>query len=144
MLDLTDKGMCNSYDPRFKDWYTSAATGPKDIVIVLDKSGSMGSGDPPRISLAYDAAMAIIDTFGAFDFVGIVLFDHQVYAYSDTLLPATSANKERLRQYLNDNFKDNNNGGTNFRDSIRKAFDVLKVSANTASCTARCNLKEKE
>ena len=35
----------SSYDPRFRPWYVSAASGPKDIVIVLDVSGSMdGNG----------------------------------------------------------------------------------------------------
>ena len=43
LTDLSTSGaMCDSYDPRFRPWYASTATGPKDVVLVLDKSGSMG------------------------------------------------------------------------------------------------------
>ena len=81
-----------------------------------------------RIGLAYDAAMTIIDTFGTYDFVSIVLFDNGIQASHERCIPATSANKKQLREYLNSNFKDNPGGGTNFQDSLRKAFDILQVS----------------
>ena len=42
-----------SYDPRFREWFAGAAAGPKDVVIVVDTSGSMSG---PRMSLAQDAA----------------------------------------------------------------------------------------
>lgn len=29
------------YDPRFRPWFANAATGPKDVFIVIDSSGSM-------------------------------------------------------------------------------------------------------
>ena len=32
---------CDYYDPRYRPWYSAAVTGPKDIILVLDKSGSM-------------------------------------------------------------------------------------------------------
>jgi len=128
--------MCDGYDPRFRDWYTSAATGPKDIVLVLDKSGSMNNEN--RIGLAYDAAMTIIDTFGTYDFVSIVLFDNGIQASHERCIPATSANKKLFREYLNSNFKDNPGGGTNFQDSLRKAFDILQASIDSGT-TSTCN-----
>ena len=30
------------YDPRFRPWFTAATSGPKDVVIVVDASRSMG------------------------------------------------------------------------------------------------------
>ena len=32
---------CNTYDPRKRPWYIAASSGPKDIIIILDVSGSM-------------------------------------------------------------------------------------------------------
>ena len=34
-----------NYDPRRRPWYVSAASGPRDVVIVLDKSGSMDNSE---------------------------------------------------------------------------------------------------
>ena len=33
----------NNYDPRVRPWYVAASTGPKDVVLILDTSGSMGN-----------------------------------------------------------------------------------------------------
>ena len=35
-----DFGMFD-YDPRIRPWYVGASSGPKDVVLVLDTSGSM-------------------------------------------------------------------------------------------------------
>lgn len=34
---------CDEYDPRTRPWYTIAASGAKNVVILLDKSSSMRS-----------------------------------------------------------------------------------------------------
>ena len=47
------------YDPRFRPWYSSASSGPKKVVIVVDESGSM-SGN--REALARRATAAVLDT----------------------------------------------------------------------------------
>ena len=47
------------YDPRFRPWYAGAASGPKDVVIVIDSSGSMSGG---RIDMAIAAAKKVVDT----------------------------------------------------------------------------------
>ena len=31
----------NDYDPRVRPWYIAASSGPKDVILVLDTSGSM-------------------------------------------------------------------------------------------------------
>merc|ERR1719460_3097913 len=52
-------------------------------------------------------------------------------AYGDYLIPATVANKAALVNYINSNLVDA--GGTNFRDSLTKAFDILKASLGAGS-----------
>ena len=124
---LTAGDMCDRYDPRFRHWYASTATGPKDVVLVLDRSGSMSSDN--RIALARTAAYAVIDTLSDYDWVGVVLFNHAVMVYDDTLRAATPAKKAELKEWINGNLYAG--GGTNFRDSLTKAFDILQASLDS-------------
>jgi len=63
---------CNDYDPRFRPWYVGATTGPKNLVLVFDSSGSMTNAN--RNVLAVGAAINVIDTLGASDWFGFVSF----------------------------------------------------------------------
>ena len=47
-------------DPRIRPWYVAASSGPKDVVIVLDVSGSMSQYN--RLDLAKEAAETVINT----------------------------------------------------------------------------------
>jgi hypothetical protein len=139
LTDLTNAknskgiGMCDEYDPRFRPWYASTATGPKDVVLILDKSGSMG--DANRIALAKAAALAVIDTLSDYDYVGIVLFNNNVQAYGDELMPANPANKQAAFDWINSNVYEG--GGTNFQDSLNKGFEILRQSLASGS-TSMC------
>ncbi|CAM9523214.1 unnamed protein product, partial [Sphacelaria rigidula] len=63
---------CGSYDPRIRPWYVAASSGPKDVVIIVDISGSMGSEG--RLELAVDAVGSVLGTLNLHTFVNIVLF----------------------------------------------------------------------
>ena len=64
-------GGCDTYDPRFRPWYVSATAGAKNVILIIDVSGSMlGDG----ISLAKEAAASVVNTLGNSDFVGLVTF----------------------------------------------------------------------
>ena len=49
-------GKC--YDPRLRPWYAIAASGSKDVLIVIDVSGSMGTHG--RLQLAKDAVRVLL------------------------------------------------------------------------------------
>jgi uncharacterized protein YegL len=125
LTDLVDAGMCTGYDPRFRPWYSSIATGPKDVVLVLDMSGSMHNS---RINIAYDAAISVLKTFGSNDYIGVVLFDHRVETFHPTLVPMTAKNFALIKSYLDEHYDSSENGGTDFQISIRKAFNLLRDS----------------
>ncbi len=63
---------CRTYDNRKRPWYVAASSGPKDIIIILDISGSMSRQD--RISLAKQAAIDVISALTIGDHFGVVLF----------------------------------------------------------------------
>ena len=59
-------GNCSSYDNRFRPWYVETATPiPKHVVIVIDRSGSMGESNLIRI--AKDASKTVLDTLNPRD-----------------------------------------------------------------------------
>jgi hypothetical protein len=66
----TYQGKCPSFDPRIRNWYVAASSGPKNLVIILDVSGSMG--DLNRINLAKSAAKSVLDTLTFADYVNVI------------------------------------------------------------------------
>jgi hypothetical protein len=68
----------SSWDPRYRPWYVNVVTGPKDIVIVLDVSGSMSQGVTRNVK-AIEAMERLMLTFTERDYVGLVLFNDRAY-----------------------------------------------------------------
>ena len=123
-----------NYDPRFRPWYASGSTGPKDVVIVVDVSGSMGEAN--RYNLARQATGAVLDTLDWKDYVAVILFNHGVSAqYSTRLTPASEVNKDGIISWLNvQNFR---SGGTNFKIALDAAFATIQASI-AAGSTSMC------
>ena len=64
-----DTADCRSYDPRFRPFYVETATPePKDVVLVIDTSGSMHG---ERIVVAKEAAKTVLSTMNPRDRVSI-------------------------------------------------------------------------
>ena len=84
-----------TYDPRFRPWYAAAASGPKDMIVIIDRSGSMSSTD--RMALAIQAGKKVIDTLTEADFATVISFSDEAQAASKVLLQATEANKKARR-----------------------------------------------
>ena len=67
-------GTCGrKYDPRLRPWYLSASNGPKNVIFILDSSGSMGNFG--RMELLKNAAKQVIDSLTFADYIGLVDFD---------------------------------------------------------------------
>jgi len=122
-----------TYDARFRPWYASAASGPKDIVILLDVSGSMMSND--RIEMARKAAIKVLDTLLYVDYANIVLFDHEASVFSETMIPMTQANKDKMKTWIEANVFPK--GGTNFKVGLERAFNMM-MSSRSAHKSSFC------
>ena len=130
---------CGGYDPRIRPWYVAASSGPKDVVLVLDVSGSMANSG--RAALMVDAAKAVIKTLTISDWFQVVLFSSnaQILGASDEksttrLIQATKENKDRAIEDLDGV---SIGGGTNFQAGFSKAFDIIQTSVPqefTAGC----------
>ena len=89
----------------------------RDIVIVLDRSGSM-QGE--KIVQARDAAIRILDRLGAGDRFGIVSFSSSVSSFEGMLHPASNA--EQGREWVKDIRAE---GLTNISGALGEAMDLL-------------------
>lgn len=81
----------NVYDFRSSAWYVNAATSPKDIVILVDNSGSMTG---KLAGLAQATVEAILDTLSDDDYVNVYKFsditEETVPCFKDMLVQVTS------------------------------------------------------
>ena len=127
--------VCGTYDPRIRPWYVAASSGPKDVVLILDVSGSMRTAG--RADLMIDAARAVIKTLTIADWFSVVLFSSDATTlgrWQGYLQPATTANKIAMHASFD---SVHIGGGTNFKAGFAKAFEVLGASVEqeyTAGC----------
>eukprot|EP01083_Nonionella_stella_P109493 319343_1 len=115
-------GAYKNYDPRFRPWYVSAATGNKDVVILLDMSGSMKSEG--RKALAKEAVVSVLNTLGSSSFVNVVAFSDVITlsCFGTELVAATARNVAELVDFVEGL---NPSGQTDFSIAFDKAFTIL-------------------
>ena len=125
----------SSYDPRFRSWYVSAASGPKDVVIVLDVSGSMMQQG--RLALMQQASRKLLDTFSEVDYIGMVAFSSSATNAlgSTALIQATPANVALLKSWVNGLSAQ---GTTNFVAAFNNAFALLTASNGVSGSSSMC------
>ena len=109
--------------------YAAAASGPKDVVLVIDTSGSMAG---ELNTMAKQAAKMVIDTLTAVDYVTIVKYSSGAQAYSSTLVEATDANKDLLKAWIDAEI--DASGTTNFRAAFEKAWEVVDATTASSNC----------
>ena len=92
------------FDCRLQTWYIMAAASPKDVIILLDISGSMTG---LRLEIGKKLIEFILDTLTDNDFFNILTFSNSVQylfhnesAYMDTFVQAGKNNKEKYKRML--------------------------------------------
>uniref|UniRef100_A0AAR2IQG5 VWFA domain-containing protein n=1 Tax=Pygocentrus nattereri TaxID=42514 RepID=A0AAR2IQG5_PYGNA len=84
-----------SFDCRNRKWYIQAATSPKDVVILVDVSGSMKG---LRLTIARQTVSSILDTLGDDDFFNIIAYNQEIHyvepCLNGTLVQADRTNKD--------------------------------------------------
>ncbi|KAB0366676.1 hypothetical protein FD754_010832 [Muntiacus muntjak] len=90
-----------AFDCRNRKWYIQAATSPKDVVILVDVSGSMKG---LRMTIAKQTVSSILDTLGDDDFFNIIAYNEELHyvepCLNGTLVQADRTNKELTFIYL--------------------------------------------
>eukprot|EP00947_MAST-08B_sp_MAST-8B-sp1_P004339 g4339.t1 len=131
-------------DPRFRSWYADAASLPKDVIILIDSSGSMDEEVRPgrkRLDAAMDAADWVISTLSWVDHASVISFDSTARTVgptdSELLLPMTLEGRTLLKRYLRRDLQAF--GGTKMDVGLAKAFDTLersRAAGKSSSCAS--------
>lgn len=127
---------CSNYDPRLRPWFIAASSGPKDIIMIFDTSGSMltSTFSGTRHQQVQDALVALLGTLTTNDWVSLISFsdDAEVLGGFTTLQAATAAHISQLQTLVKARTA---SGGTNFLQPFRKAFQIFSASSETSGCT---------
>nr|CAD7588141.1 unnamed protein product [Timema genevievae] len=134
--ELSARSHQDMFDFRSSSWYIDASTSPKDIVILLDSSGSM-TGE--RREIAKSVVEAILDTLGNNDFVTVFKFSDQteelVPCFKDMLVQANMENIRELKNALDSTKSENI---ANFSSALITAFEILQKYNKTGQ-GSQCN-----
>uniref|UniRef100_A0A8C4NBD6 Calcium voltage-gated channel auxiliary subunit alpha2delta 2 n=1 Tax=Eptatretus burgeri TaxID=7764 RepID=A0A8C4NBD6_EPTBU len=121
------------YDVRRRPWYVQGAASPKDMLILMDVSGSM-SGMP--LNLMKTSVENMLDTLADDDFVNIVFFNDtaETVGCFKNLVQANVRNKRELKNAVQ---KMTAKGVTNYTAGLQYAFNQLLDTKNISR--ANCN-----
>eukprot|EP00948_MAST-09A_sp_MAST-9A-sp1_P001990 g1990.t1 len=127
----------SGYDPRFRPWYALAATGPKDILLILDVSGSMQKvhNGASRLARAKDAAKAVLRTLAPVDFVNVLAFStYATELYSPTLVNASAQNVNAIDAWIDQLTPLGQTWYNRAFDKANEIFQASRIADATSGC----------
>lgn len=120
------------YDCRRRSWYIETATCSKDVVILLDNSGSMNGF---RNYVAQYTVRSILETFSNNDFITIYNYssgiDEVIPCFNNTLVQATPENIAVFNDAVE---KLSPEGYANVTNAFIKAFQILEEYRMKRQC----------
>ncbi|XP_059352262.1 voltage-dependent calcium channel subunit alpha-2/delta-3-like isoform X2 [Daphnia carinata] len=124
------------FDCRLRPWYLQAAASPKDMIILVDTSGSMTG---VRKEIAKHVVLTLLDTLSENDFINIYKFSEVpipvVPCFKDKLV---QANLENVRELRNGMMESETNDIANFTSAFTTAFEIL-AKYNRTMQGSQCN-----
>ncbi|KAK3102553.1 hypothetical protein FSP39_012156 [Pinctada imbricata] len=116
-------GNIDMYDCRVRNWYIQASTSPKNILILIDTSGSMKG---LRMKIARKTIEKILDTLSDDDHFNIITYtDEPSYVeecFNGTMWPSNSENKKAMFSHFDDMEVKN---VANLSKALTVAFDLF-------------------
>ena len=111
------------YDARLRHWYISAAASPKDMIILLDGSGSMMG---QRKEIARNVVLKILDTLTDDDYVSVIRFANGLEPVAPCFgFDLVQASKVNVREFKEQTEGMNTSGIANFSIALSHAFETL-------------------
>lgn len=127
-----NRNQTDTYDCRKRSWYIETATCSKDVVILLDNSGSMTGY---RNYVAQLTIKSLLDTFSNNDFVNIYNYsktvEELVPCFEDMLVQATP---ENIQVFNNEVKNLKPDGYANVSIALERAFKLLEKYRHIRKC----------
>ncbi|OUC46852.1 von Willebrand factor type A domain protein [Trichinella nativa] len=124
------------YDCRNSEWYIDAATHAKNIIIMLDMSGSMLG---QRFEIAKQTIEMILETLTENDFFNMIVFSEEpkfiLSCFRNRLVQATIKNKKLMRVTLDNVTAE---GIANYPAALSLAFEVLIEASQNPGVNSGC------
>ncbi|XP_049430902.1 voltage-dependent calcium channel subunit alpha-2/delta-4-like [Epinephelus fuscoguttatus] len=124
-----------AFDCRNRNWYIQAATSPKDIIIMVDISGSMKG---LKMTIAKHTINTILDTLGENDFVNVIAYtDYVRYVepcFKGTLVQADLDNREHFKLLVEELHV---KGEAKIKNAMKESFKILneaRVNGQGSMC----------
>ncbi|CAG0883373.1 unnamed protein product [Darwinula stevensoni] len=126
----------DEFDSRLRPWYIRAATSPKEMIILIDESGSMTG---QRSEIARHVVRTILETLNEDDFFNVFKFsEHTVPVlpcFNDSM---AQANMENIRRFKDELPRVKTEHIANLTEALTTAFELLRKFNETGG-GARCN-----
>lgn len=121
-----------TYDIDLDVWTNDTISANNDVILVLDRSGSMGFeiNNQKKNNLLIDAVDDFIDDLKIGDRVALVSFNTQVIKSYDYLTINSDENRETIKTMVK-NYMQYPDGGTRQDKGLEKALDYLKNNKST-------------
>ncbi|XP_072856830.1 voltage-dependent calcium channel subunit alpha-2/delta-1 isoform X1 [Pogona vitticeps] len=122
------------YDVRRRPWYIQGAASPKDMLILVDASGSVSG---LTLKLIRTSVIEMLETLSDDDFVNVVSFNENAQNVScfNQLVQANVRNKKKLKEAV---YKIQAKGITDYKKGFSYAFEQL-LNHNHSVFRANCN-----
>ena len=98
----------------------TATTGRKNVIIMIDVSGTMGNGRPSPLEMARNTVPIVIKTISNTDGFGVIAFSNEARSLvQDSLMRGTDEDKDKAIKEINGLSAQ---GSTNYLTAFTKGF----------------------
>ncbi|XP_056605890.1 voltage-dependent calcium channel subunit alpha-2/delta-2a isoform X4 [Triplophysa dalaica] len=122
------------YDVRRRPWYIQGASSPKDMVIIVDVSGSVSG---LTLKLMKTSVMEMLDTLSDDDYVNVAQFNEKAHAVVPCFTSLVQANIKNKKIFKEAVMKMQAKGTTDYKTGFHFAFNQLLNETSTPR--ANCN-----
>ncbi|KAH3880377.1 hypothetical protein DPMN_004291, partial [Dreissena polymorpha] len=132
----------DTFDCRVRSWYLMAATCPKNVIILLDVSGSMQG---QLMQIAKSTVKHILNTLDDDDYFNLILFSNTVRyidgCFNQTMMRANIMNKEAVLDLVEEHkeTKEKANFGLAFEEAFLLLKHVFREESERAYPNDLCN-----